>query len=972
MKNIKAVIAFSLLLVMALAPTLSDAKFVGNPSLQFSAAPSNFRTFDFSQSNPEFTYTRNDANATYRDDSGVPQVASTDQLLVDHDYSGNFIGLRFDPPSTNKCTNTNLGMTDLTGISVGGNASGTVTVGTHPVLGFPTIVIDNTLGGSGTKFATITDCQFGNTNAHSMRAEYYVEAKGGGAWINTSGGENTTVGTADTGENGDIRVNNLTPVNATRSLQLNAGVGAKIHYWLWQVEELPYATAPIRVAGASASRARPVMQADVSSASWFSTTEGAIMADVIYDHLGDTDQYAFLASQGSGLNNAAGMYITGGSAQARGRFAIEGSNKQVNDIHRPIQGKRFPMGIAWQNNQNVAVAGAMSNQDVTSADGSPVGMNELTVGGREFTQTMIGWIPRMVVYNEFRTLAQMGADMFPPTRTYRAVVTWGQSNQHGYHRSQVGQGNAGETRFVAELDEVWTGSENWLIHGASNGSRVIDRGSDDNWWYDLSDTEFGPLMDEWKARTTAFGISRIEAIIGDQGESDSNASLTDIKAAWSAIYGEMHTHLGSNLPVSFTKLGRRSDNEAVNYNVLRQASNELETENAWYYNAPEKFIHPLVDVVHLTDAGYGTAGAIHGRFVLEKLGGLTAGTQTPPSFSAVSRTGTTVDLDITHSAGTDFTPTTGIEGFRYFDGASEVTISSAVRLDADTIRITLASEPSGSNEERLYYAYGTMIGNVANFTSFVRDNSAYQLPLYHINEVVTVAGAGVDIPTTGLVMYLDASDRANVTESGGTITSWADSSGNSHSANQATVGNQPTYEENVQNSLGCVLADDTDDQMFVTNTATLGAIDTEMTISLLIDVNPSGSFELITSKRDGALSTGFQLQDDGANEGFFRIDNGSGNVYNTTPRQAIFGVGTPQLVTLRLDDGTADMWVNGTQVVTAASYTVGDGFGNSIDLRAVGSVGGHYCSYALYNTALSNGDISTLHSTLSTKWGLGF
>lgn len=58
-----------------------------------------------------------------------------------------------------------------------------------------------------------------------------------------------------------------------------------------------------------------------------------------------------------------------------------------------------------------------------------------------------------------------------------------------------------------------------------------------------------------------------------------------------------------------------------------------------------------------------------------------------------------------------------------------------------------------------------------------------------------------------LSFWIDASDAASITESGGAVSAWNDKSGNAYNVSQPTGGNQPSYVTNVQNGLPIVRFD---------------------------------------------------------------------------------------------------------------------------------------------------------------------
>lgn len=88
-------------------------------------------------------------------------------------------------------------------------------------------------------------------------------------------------------------------------------------------------------------------------------------------------------------------------------------------------------------------------------------------------------------------------------------------------------------------------------------------------------------------------------------------------------------------------------------------------------------------------------------------------------YTAVSST--VFDVTIEHDEGTDISPFTGITGFYVFDNSTPVTISSAVRQNATTVRLTTASTVASPD---IYYGYGYTI-----FTSPVVDNTTLGVPL---------------------------------------------------------------------------------------------------------------------------------------------------------------------------------------------------------------------------------------------------
>ena len=104
---------------------------------------------------------------------------------------------------------------------------------------------------------------------------------------------------------------------------------------------------------------------------------------------------------------------------------------------------------------------------------------------------------------------------------------------------------------------------------------------------------------------------------------------------------------------------------------------------------------PRLDHVHFTTQGL---DAIGGRVAqtIKYYFGAASYYRGPAITSAffVDGTRNTVDVQIDHRGGNDITPVSGITGFSLLSNGSPVNITSAVRMSADRIRLTLASRDS--------------------------------------------------------------------------------------------------------------------------------------------------------------------------------------------------------------------------------------------------------------------------------------
>jgi hypothetical protein len=86
---------------------------------------------------------------------------------------------------------------------------------------------------------------------------------------------------------------------------------------------------------------------------------------------------------------------------------------------------------------------------------------------------------------------------------------------------------------------------------------------------------------------------------------------------------------------------------------------------------------------------------------------------------------TVIDVHLSHRGGKDFAPAAGIKGFVVLDGSAPVQLSSVVRKNATTIRITLKAAIGGAGSVR--YLYGKLPSQTLSST--VHDDSSLALPL---------------------------------------------------------------------------------------------------------------------------------------------------------------------------------------------------------------------------------------------------
>jgi len=252
-----------------------------------------------------------------------------------------------------------------------------------------------------------------------------------------------------------------------------------------------------------------------------------------------------------------------------------------------------------------------------------------------------------------------------------------------------------------------------------------------------------PYLTAKNAVTNAIGSEGLELIFWSQGESDGidGETETNYKTDEASLIAQMRTDFTNssgqtNIPVVIAELTTTSDATATDdtWQAIKNAkrTNASTLADCYLLTATDL---PRKDTYHYTDAAYITYGQR-----LAQIAGFINGDVTYyrgaeiASFTANSSTET--DINLTHTAGTDFTPTTAITGFRVLDAGTPETISAAVRQDATTIRLTHGTVAGAISVDYLY-------GKAPTITGIVLDNTALTLPLEGQQSITEVAGSGI-------------------------------------------------------------------------------------------------------------------------------------------------------------------------------------------------------------------------------------
>lgn len=320
--------------------------------------------------------------------------------------------------------------------------------------------------------------------------------------------------------------------------------------------------------------------------------------------------------------------------------------------------------------------------------------------------------------------------------------------------STTGDGNTQLANTLIAADGVPTVIRNYAV-----GGRGLHPSSDSTRW--LSTAGGSP----WKLFETGFtnSVAASEALVWVQGERDgqpTHTSYADYLAGLGTLFTRYRAALSNGsgeaqIPIVIGYIGNNSAG-AGNHDEwadIRRAQQDYVASDANCYGMAYYDLS-MEDSIHLDAAGFADL-AERCANIFKHLNGDATYSAMPVVASATATALDTIDLAITHDGGTDFTPTTAITDFEVSDDdwVTDISLSSAVRLDANTIRLTLSRDYVGSFKVRYNY------GAVYSVTGPVQDNSALTLPLDYVDDMIGFGDIDID---TGLVAMSVSTQPAGV------------------------------------------------------------------------------------------------------------------------------------------------------------------------------------------------------------------
>jgi hypothetical protein len=238
-----------------------------------------------------------------------------------------------------------------------------------------------------------------------------------------------------------------------------------------------------------------------------------------------------------------------------------------------------------------------------------------------------------------------------------------------------------------------------------------------------------------------------------------------------------------------------------------------------------------------------------------------------------------------------------------------------------------------------------------HFTVEAVNDVGYSYPPIETSTIQFGAVAPFD-PTTlsGLVTWLDGADAGTITLGGGTVTTWADKSGNGHDATHAS-GSGPTYSSNGLNFTG-------------QNMPTGTPFSSQITVVLVATQQSGGATYYIRRNGAPADSPSFIANYDGSKLEYF---NGADRDTLATSPASLF------YTAFTYDQGNqVKGWYNGTNVFTISQTQSGNSPGSfPIILGAPGfDLSARIQEFVVYNRVLTDGEMGQVNSYLSTKWSV--
>lgn len=234
-----------------------------------------------------------------------------------------------------------------------------------------------------------------------------------------------------------------------------------------------------------------------------------------------------------------------------------------------------------------------------------------------------------------------------------------------------------------------------------------------------------------------------------------------------------------------------------------------------------------------------------------------------------------------------------------------------------------------------------------------------------------------------LQLWLDASDTSTITESGGSVSAWADKSGNGNNATQGTASAQPLTGVADMNGKNVIRFDGVNDALSVAASSTINNIwASGGTVIVVYRVNNVNGRALDKSGASGTAGWRLYWTDESAGEQdlLFQHDAATGE-YGTITTAREISQTKPTINIATYSKATpstfANFYIDSTTASSVGVFGSGSGaadddsgsdlyIGNREDLAR--PMNGDVAEIIAYDRTLSSAEISLVYSYLANKW----
>lgn len=292
----------------------------------------------------------------------------------------------------------------------------------------------------------------------------------------------------------------------------------------------------------------------------------------------------------------------------------------------------------------------------------------------------------------------------------------------------------------AFLDAKFTGRPNKLtiINKAVSGAHMLPASGFSSWWDNTTHLP-ATYATNWQTSVQAVQYLSRHTHVNAHAQGEAEASepaylVSDWEAATREFFAWTAT-IKSGIKTVVQPLARNTDVTSARLKSFRDAQAAWDGVVSNFYMAPDTCDIHRISAADWHAVPYSTGTDGYDRLALELARttavamGCTGVVWRGPEIASAAKSGAnTIDVTLTYptgSGGSDFTPTSGIDGFLVADGSGAKTVTGAVRVSATVIRVTVSGAAlSGS----VTITYDTMQNGVLA-ANMVIDNYSFPLPL---------------------------------------------------------------------------------------------------------------------------------------------------------------------------------------------------------------------------------------------------